>query len=169
MKKIILFILFSCIGQQCLKAQPAVITTLYKSDIVGTWIAHEGSKSYELTFTTTYMNLPKLGNIEIVIGRIVYKEGNKIIRTTELDSQNPFIFGVYLQRYYFNFSIIDDDRDVALTVDFNISNDLKTATWSNLKESDRLIVRNNTITWRKGTTDLPEALIFSRQQSSLTQ
>lgn len=162
MKSIFLLILFFIVRFPSATAQSLVLTTRYESDIIGTWIARSGSKSYELTFVTTYKHLPPLGNIKIAVGRMIYMDGADTVRITTLNSRSPFIFGVYLKRYHLNLSIIDEERDVTLTVDFNISKNLKTASWCHLKDGDRLVVRNSTITWRKGTTDLPEHLTFTR-------
>ena len=128
--------------------------------VLGTWIAEDGNKSYEMQLIKEDLYFKENNTIvEYILGKLTYREDEKIIRETQIDELNSIIFGRVQESDAFVFMFKDSERMVRWRFEFIIDeNDPSKAVWKwglgqGLMGSG----------WNKeNKPDIPDELIFTK-------
>jgi hypothetical protein len=165
MKKILLLILFT-MTSLCIFGQKYSNKIGNRKELLGTWVATNGNKSYEIefikaTYSHSYAKI-KIENSEIVVGSIKYLEDNKVMKNVEMkgfDSPINAYPGGDVLKFELHYSEKDNGLAIYGRVDFDISTDGKTALWHKLRKST---VPNST----KEDFDIPKELTFIKKSTA---
>ena len=113
-------------GQEKYRAMPVP-----PEPLLGTWIAEDGNKSYEMTLIQETLYFPETDHYtEYILGKLIYRENGKIVRETEYDRLNSIIYGRIREPNKVYFMFQDSERMVRWRFEFIIDeNDPSKAVW----------------------------------------
>jgi len=129
--------------------------------LLGKWRATIGNMTYEVEFTTEILSDKKNNKYEYILGKIIYKNHNAIIKRTEYDDVNSIIYGRGMRSLLkANLEFCDNNRLVWWSFEFTIDeNDNTKAVWTFLKPYEDWMEMG----WNaENRPDIPDGLTFHK-------